>query len=92
MLHPFKTSQLICTTNNSVKCYFLDEKIIHVLSGFQRIKEITGTNLDFTKPSNQIISRSSRHCVKNVRIRSFSDPNAGKYRREKLQIWTIFKQ
>ena len=39
------------------------------------------------------------HCVKSVEIRSFSSsyfpvfsPNTGKYRREKLLIWTLFAQ
>ena len=32
------------------------------------------------------------HCVKSVRIRSFSGPNAGKYRLEKLRIRTLFTQ
>ena len=32
------------------------------------------------------------HCVKSVRIRSFSDPNAGKYIPEKLRIRTLFTQ
>ena len=39
----------------------------------------------------------TRHCVKSVRIRSFSGPyfpgkNAGKYGTEKLRIRTLFTQ
>ena len=32
------------------------------------------------------------HCVKSVRIRSFSGPNAGKYGPEKLRIRTLCTQ
>ena len=34
----------------------------------------------------------SCHCVKSVRIKSFSGLNARKYRPEKLRIRTLFKQ
>ena len=32
------------------------------------------------------------HCVKSVHIRSFSDPNVGKYEPEKPWVWTLFIQ
>ena len=36
--------------------------------------------------------RVPKNCVKSVRIRSFSGPNARKYRPEKLRIRTLFTQ
>ena len=37
------------------------------------------------------LSRNS-HCLKSVHIRSFSNPNVGKYGPEKLRIRTLFTQ
>lgn len=39
-----------------------------------------------------IFKNSWWHCVKRVRIRSFSGPHAEKYGQEKLRIWTFFRQ
>ena len=42
--------------------------------------------------NNSRMTRNEEHCVKSIRIRSFSGPNTGKYGPEKLRIWTISAQ